>query len=176
MTWRIDPSHTSVEFAVRHMAIATVRGRFRSVSGTVETAEDGALRQVEATIEAASVDTGEPQRDAHLRSADFFDADRHPYLTFRSTSIRPRQGGRYEVTGDLTIRGQTRPVTLEVETVGPISDPWGNRRAAATISGTINRKDFGLTYNQALEFGGVAVGEEVRFTIDVEAVAQQQAA
>jgi polyisoprenoid-binding protein YceI len=176
MTWKIDPSHSSVEFAVRHMAISTVRGRFRSVSGTIESGDDGTLERVQATIDARSVDTGEPQRDAHLRSADFFDAETHPFLTFRSTTVRAQAGGRYEITGDLTIRGQTRPVTLQVETVGPLPDPWGNRRAAATISGALNRKDFGLTYNQALEFGGVLVGEEVRFTIDVEAVAQEQAA
>ena len=168
--WAIDPSHTSLDFAVRHMAISTVRGRFKKVSGTVETAADGTVKAIEAQIDAASIDTGEPKRDAHLRSGDFFDAERFPTLTFRSTRITPRGNGRYLISGTLTIRDETRPVTFDVETSSSMKDPWGNLRAGATATGTLNRKDWGLNWNQVLELGALLVGEEVRFTLDVEAV------
>lgn len=169
MEWIIDPSHTSVEFAVRHMAISTVRGRFKKVSGTIET-DDGTLKSIQATIEAASIDTAEPQRDVHLRSPDFLDADNQPYLQFRSRAVEARGAGRYRVTGDLTIRGLDRAVSFEVETSDPVIDPYGNRRAGATASAKLNRKDWGLTWNQVLEFGALLVGEEVRFTLDVQAI------
>lgn len=174
MNWTIDGTHTHVAFAVRHMAISTVRGRFGTVSGTAETGADGTLERIDVTIDARTIDTGEPQRDAHLRSADFLDVEAYPHITFRSTDVRRLRDGRYRITGDLTIRGQTRPVTFEAETVGPMTDPWGNRRAGATMSGTLSRKDFGLTWNQVLEFGGVAVGDAVRFEVDVEAVTQEK--
>lgn len=170
MEWIIDPSHTSVEFAVRHMAISTVRGRFKKVSGTLETADDGILKSIKATIEAASIDTAEPQRDAHLRSPDFLDAENQPYLQFRSSAVETLGAGRYRVTGDLTIRGLDRPVSFEVETSDPLIDPYGNRRAGATANAKLNRKDWGLTWNQVLEFGALLVGEEVRFTLDVQAI------
>lgn len=170
MTWTIDPSHTTVEFAVRHMGIATVKGRFKQVAGTVETSEDGELRALEATIQAASIDTGEPQRDTHLRSPDFLDVERYPTITFRSTQIEPLGQKKYRVHGDLTIRSTTRPVTFETDVSEPVTDPWGFRRAAATATGKLSRKDWGLTWNQVLEFGALLVGEEVRFTLDVEAV------
>ncbi len=168
--WNIDPAHTTVEFAVRHMGISTVKGRFKGVSGTVQTDEDGQLVAVEATLDAASIDTGEPQRDQHLRSADFLDADKHPQITFRSTRVEPLGDHRYAVEGDLTIRGVARPVRFEVEATDPVTDPWGMRRAAASASGKLNRKDWGLTWNQVLEFGALLVGEEVRFHLEVEAV------
>lgn len=171
MKWNIDPSHTGVDFAVRHMAISTVRGRFKKVSGTIETTGDGELKHIEAVIEAGSIDTAEPQRDAHLRSPDFLDAEHYPHLVFRSTTVEAQGDGRYLVRGDLTIRGQARPVAFEVETTSTISDPWGNRRAGATASASLNRKDWGLTWNQVLELGALLVGEEVRFTVDVQAVA-----
>lgn len=168
--WTIDPAHTTVEFAVRHMGIATVKGRFKGVAGTVQATEDGRLVFVEATVDAATIDTGEPQRDAHLRSADFLDVENHPSITFRSTQIQPLGANRYLVEGDLTIRGVRRPVRFEVETTEPVTDPWGMRRAAASATGKLNRKDWGLTWNQVLEFGALLVGEEVRFSLEVEAV------
>ncbi len=168
--WAIDPSHTSLDFAVRHMAIATVRGRFKKVSGTVETVADGTMKAIEAQIEAASIDTGEPQRDGHLRSGDFLDAEHFPTLTFRSTKITPQGNGRYQVAGTLTIRDETQPVSFEVEATTPIKDPWGNYRAGATATGTLNRKDWKMNWNQVLELGALLVGEEVRFTLDVESI------
>lgn len=173
MQWKIDPSHTGVEFAVKHMGITTVRGRFKGVSGSLETTDDSRLISIEAVIDAGSIETAEPQRDAHLRSPDFLDAEKYPSLTFRSTDIKPLDAGdaRYLVAGALTIRGQARPVTFEVETTKPMTDPWGNLRVGASASGKLNRKEWGLTWNQILELGALLVGEEVRFTLDVEAVA-----
>jgi len=173
LQWNIDPSHTSVEFAVRHLAISTVRGRFKKVTGTLETTTDGQLTAVQAAVDAASIDTADAQRDTHLRSGDFLEAERYPVLAFQSTRVAPRGEGRYLVTGNLTIRDQTRAVSLEVETSKPITDPWGNLKAGATASGTLNRKDWGVTWNQVLELGALLVGEEVRFTIDVEAAAEK---
>lgn len=175
--WNVDPSHTSVEFAVKHLGVSTVRGRFKKVNGSIETAENGTLKSIEANIDAASIDTAEPQRDTHLRSPDFLDAENHPALTFKSTAIKPlgADRSRYLVSGDLTIRETTRPVTLDVETSAPMTDPWGNRRAGATATGKLNRKEWGLTWNQVLELGALLVGEEVRFTLDVEAVAEAEA-
>ncbi len=172
MQWQIDPAHTSLDFAVRHLTISTVRGVFNKLSGTIEATDDGVLTSVEATIDAASIHTREQQRDDHLRSPDFLDAARYPTLTFRSTAVTAQGKGRYLVQGDLTVRGQTRPVSFELEVTAPIKDPWGNLRAAASGEGRFNRKDWGLTWNQMLEFGGLAVGEEVRFRLEVEAVAK----
>lgn len=169
MQWTIDPSHTSVEFAVRHMGISTVRGRFRKINGAIHVSEAGTLDGIEASIDAASIDTAEPNRDAHLRSPDFFHVERYPTLSFRSTKVEPAGDGRYRVQSALTIRDTTRPVTLEVEVTQPINDPYGNMRAAATATGKLNRKDWGLTWNQVLELGALLVGEEVRLTVDVEA-------
>jgi len=171
MNWAIDQSHSNLDFAVRHMAISTVRGRFKKFSGTIRAEEDGTLKSIEATIDASSIDTGEPKRDAHLRSADFFDAENSPALTFRSTSVTPQGGNRYSVNGTLTMRDKTKPVSLQVEITTPMKDPWGNVRAGAVASGTLNRKDWGLNWNQVLELGALLVGEEVRFNLDVEAVA-----
>ena len=173
MQWKMDPSHTGVEFAVKHIGITTVRGRFKGVSGSLETSDDGTLKSIEAVIDAGSIETAEPQRDAHLRSPDFLDAEKYPSLTFRSTDVKPLDAGdgRYLVSGALTIRGQARPVTFEVETTKPMTDPWGNLRAGASANGKLNRKEWGLTWNQVLELGALLVGEEVRFTLDVEAVA-----
>ena len=175
MQWTIDTAHTNVEFAVKHMAISTVRGRFKTFSGSIETDEQGRPTSVEATIDAASIDTGTPDRDQHLRSADFFDVANHPELTFRSTRVTPTASG-YELEGDLTIRGVTRPVTLAVEVGSPVKDPWGNQRIAASATTTISRKEWGLTWNQVLEFGGVMVSDEVKITLDVEAIAAVPAA
>lgn len=176
MQWSIDSSHSSIEFAVRHMGIATVRGRFRKFDGAVELDEDHRLRGVQVSIDAASIDTGVEQRDNHLRSPDFFDVARYPTIQFRSTGIERRSGGGYRLTGDLTMHGQTRPVTFDVEASEPVKDPWGNQRVAAEATGKLNRKDWGLTWNQVLEFGALMVGEDVKFTLEIEAVAPQLAA
>lgn len=172
MQWEIDPAHSSVDFAVRHLGISTVRGYFTKLSGSIEATGDGHLESVEATIDAGSIDTREEERDAHLRSADFLDAARHPAVGFRSTSVTAQEERRYLVRGDLTLRGETRPVNLEVVITEPIKDPWGKVRAAATGEGRLNRKDWGLTWNQVWEFGRLLFGEEVRFRLEIEAVAE----
>lgn len=170
-TWTIDPAHTNVEFAVRHLMISTVKGRFGAVTGTVVLDdEEPARSQLEVTIDVASVDTREPQRDAHLRSADFFDVDNHPQVTFRGTRVERTEKGQFLVTGDLTIRAQTRPVVLSVLAEGRGKDPWGGERAGFSASGTIKRSEFGLTWNQLLETGGVAVSDEIKLVIDAELV------
>ena len=171
-TWKIDPSHTHAEFAVRHLMISTVKGRFAEVQGTVRTDEtDAAASQVDVTIGVSSIDTREPQRDAHLRSADFFDAGNFPQITFRSTRV-DGGGESFKVTGDLTIRGTTREVVLDVTTEGRGKDPWGGERAGFSATTRIKRSEFGLTWNQLLEAGGVAVGDDVKISIDVELVKQ----
>jgi polyisoprenoid-binding protein YceI len=176
MRWAIDPSHTSLDFAVRHLGISTVRGRFAKVSGTVETAEGSIPTSIQAAIDASSIDTGVTQRDDHLRSPDFLDARNYSQITFRSTSITPLAADTYRVDGELTIRGEVRPITFEVETAAPVTDPWGNLRAGASAQGKLNRRDWGLTWNQILEFGALAVGEDIKFTLDVEMVAEVPAA
>ena len=173
-TWAIDPSHSLVEFGVKHMMFTTVKGRFATVSGTIVTDEaNPAAASVRAEIDVASIDTREAQRDAHLRSPDFLDAEQHPAITFASTHVSARGRGRYVVTGDLTIRGVTREVSLEAELSGRGADPWGNERIGFSATTTINRKDFGLTWNQALETGGVLVGEDVKIVLEVQATRQQ---
>jgi polyisoprenoid-binding protein YceI len=151
------------------MGISTVRGRFKKFAVEVDEANN-TLRALNVSVDAASIDTGEAQRDQHLRSGDFLDVEHHPEIRFRSTSVAARGQGRYAVSGDLTIRGQTHPVTFEVETAPPVTDPWGNNRAAATGTGTLNRRVWGLNWNKALELGGWLVGDDVRFSFDVEAV------
>ena len=172
-TWAIDSAHSHVEFSVRHLMIATVKGRFSEVRGTVTTDEtDPAGGAVDVTIGAASIDTREPKRDEHLRSADFFDVATFPTLTFRSTRIEAVNGSDFTLIGDLTIRGVTREVALAVESHGQATDPWGNKKAGFTATGKIKRGDFGLTWNAALETGGVVVGDEVKITIDAELLKQ----
>lgn len=175
MRWHLDPAHTSIEFAVRHMVFATVKGTLNLKEGLVETDETGRPLRVEARLDARSIHTGVPDRDNHLRSPDFLDAERFPEILFRSERITPLGQGRYRVEGELNIRGVTRPLAFEVETFGPAKDPWGNERVAAHFEGRLNRKDFGLTWNVPLEMGGVLVGEEVRFSVDTEAVKAQEA-
>ena len=170
-TWDLDPAHTGVQFSVRHLTVSNVRGQFGKVSGTVEANEsDPARSRIEAEIDPASINTRIEKRDNHLRSPDFLDVAKYPKITFVSTKIEPAGTGRYKVSGDLTLHGVTRPVVLDVEGPTPeMKDPWGKTRAGAQATTKINRKDFGLTWNQALEAGGVAVGDEVTITIDVEA-------
>jgi polyisoprenoid-binding protein YceI len=176
--WQIDASHTLVEFGVRHLMISTVRGRFGRVAGTFRVPAGAGFEaaEVEATIDVESLDTREPQRDAHLRSADFFDAAHFPVITFKSRRVDARSGDRFALIGDLTIRGITQEITLDVTVEGRGRDPWGNDRIGFHLAGAINRKDFGLTYNLVLETGGVLVGDDVRITIDTEIVTAAQAA
>jgi polyisoprenoid-binding protein YceI len=169
-TWNIDASHTDLEFSVRHMAISTVKGRFQALSGNVETDEAGALTAVKVSVDANSINTGDVQRDGHLKSPDFFDTATNPTVDFVSTQVLSKGGNNYSVTGDLSMNGQTKPVTLEVETTAPIKDPFGLTRTAASGSGKISRKDWGLTWNQALELGGVLVSDEVKINLEVQAI------
>jgi len=172
-TWSIDPAHSHVEFSVKHLMIATVKGRFGVVRGTVTTDEtDPAKGHAEIEIDADSIDTREPQRDAHLRSADFFDVETFPKLTFRSTKIADVNGSAFTLIGDLTIHGVTREVPLDVVSEGRGKDPWGGERAGFSATGRIKRSDFGLTWNQVLETGGFVVGDEIRIAVDVELVRQ----
>ncbi len=170
MQWNLDTTHSEVGFAVKHLMISTVRGRFKSVAGSGETNPDGTLKSVAMTIDAASIDTNVGQRDDHLRSPDFFDAAQFPQLTFTSTAIE-QQGSDVTVTGVLAMKGVSKPVTLTGEFTAPTKDPWGNPRAALEVSGKLNRKDWGLGWNQALEAGGVVVSEEVKLSIAAQAVA-----
>jgi len=171
-TWQIDPVHTTVGFSVRHMTISTVRGQFNKVAGTITANDnDPATAVVEATIDTASIDTHSPDRDSDLKSANFLDVAKYPTMTFKSKKIEAAGPGKYNVVGDLTLHGVTKEVTLAVEATGaPIKDPWGNMRAGATATTTINRKDFGLTWNKMIEAGGAVVGDAVAVEIDVEAV------
>ena len=171
-TWNIDPSHSVAEFKVKHMMIANVKGHFSKVSGVlVRDESDPANDRVEATIEAASIHTRDEQRDAHLKSADFFHVEKFPTLHFKSTGITVVGDGELSVEGDLTIRGVTRKVRFAVEgPTPPTKDPWGNTRIAISASTKINRKDFGLTWNAALETGGILVGDDVTITLDGEFV------
>ena len=169
--WQLDATHSTAEFAVRHMMVATVMGTFKSLSGSVELDEtrwEGST--IEAEIDATTVDTGVADRDAHLRSADFFDVAQHPKITFRSTAIEPGSEDRGTIRGALTIRGVTRPVALDVTYLGEIRDPWGNRRRGYSAETTLNRKDFGMTWNMVLDAGGVLVGDKVKVTLNIETV------
>jgi polyisoprenoid-binding protein YceI len=169
--WNIDTSHSRVGFAVRHMLISKVRGAFTRWSGTLHLHEgDLSASSVEVTIDAASIDTQEPKRDEHLRSPDFFEVERFPELTFRSTGVEDLGDGRLRVTGDLSIHGVTREVVLDAELTGRGTDPWGGTRIAFEARTTINRKDFGLSWNQVLETGGVLVGEKIEIALEVQAV------
>jgi polyisoprenoid-binding protein YceI len=169
-TWKVDPSHSSVAFEVKHMKIATVRGHFREFGGTLEAAEDVADSRASGWVATSSIDTGNDDRDAHLRSPDFFDSERYPTAMFESTSIEPLGGPEYRVAGRLTIGEVTREVTVEATVEGAAEDPWGNERVGVSIRGAVNRTDFGLVWQQPLAGGGLLVGEEVKILIDVSAV------
>lgn len=168
-TWQLDPAHSSAEFAVRHLMISTVKGRFGDIAGTVTLSPtDDSASAIDVTIKTASIDTRQEQRDAQLRSADFFDAEKWPVITFHSTSIEGDTDSEFRLTGELTIRDVTREIALDVTKEGEGADPWGNVRAAFSAKGKIDRRDFGLTYNQVLEAGGVVVGDEIKISVDVE--------
>lgn len=170
--WKIDPAHSLVEFPVKHMMIATLKGRFTGFQATiVADPADLSTATLEADIDTASVDTREPQRDAHLRSPDFFDAENHPTISLRTRSIERKAHDQYKLHGDLTIRGVTRPVTLDLTVDGQGKDPWGNERLAFSIEGTLNRKDWGLNWNTLLETGGVLVSDQIRIYVQVSAIA-----
>jgi polyisoprenoid-binding protein YceI len=171
-TWTLDPVHSVAEFKVKHMMISNVKGQFTGISGelTFDDAEIANSR-VEASIDASSINTRDPQRDTHLKSADFFEVEKYPALTFQSTSVKRTGEDELAVTGDLTIHGVTRQVTFRVEgPTAPGRDPWGNTRVGLSASTKINRKDFGLTWNAALEAGGILLGDEITITLDVQFV------
>ena len=171
-TYEIDRGHTTVEFVGRHLMITKVRGRFTDFRGRIVIGESPQQSSVEVTIDAASVNSGDDARDDHLRSPDFLDVEQFPTITFRSTDVRLEADGSAKVTGDLTVKGVTRPVTLDVEFDGAQPDPWGGQRLGFSASTEINREDWGLTWNVALETGGVLVGKKIRLEFNVEAVKQ----
>src|SRR6478735_3815293 len=168
-TWNADLSHSSVNFSVRHLVVSKVRGQFQKFDATLQIAENPLDSKVEASVDLASIDTGDDGRDNHVRGGDFFDIEQYPTMTFASTGIRPN-GSDYYLDGDLTIKGVTKPVTLDLEFNGVATDPWGGTRAGFSAETEVNRNDFGITYNAALETGGVLIGEKLKVTIEIEAV------
>lgn len=174
--WRVDPAHSSVEFAVRHMMLYTVKGSFKGISGTLaldESNPEGS--RVDAEIDAATIDTGVPDRDNHLRSPDFFDVARFPTLTFRSVRIEADGADSGKLQGDVTIHGVTHSITLGVSYLGEIRDPSGSRRRGYSAEGALSRKDFGMVWNQVLDAGGVLVGDKIKIILNIEAVEQAKA-
>lgn len=170
-TWQIDPAHSEIGFEVKHLMISKVRGRFAAVTGTLVLDESDVTKStVTAEIDVESIDTREAQRDGHLKSADFFEVEKFPKITFRSTRVEKAGSDEVKLVGDLTIRDVTREVVLEVEDEGREKDPWGGDRAGFSAKGKIDRRDFGLTWNQALETGGVLVSNEIKLVLDIEAV------
>jgi polyisoprenoid-binding protein YceI len=171
--WDFDYAHSGIDFTVRHLLVSKVRGRFTKWNGSLELdEEDYSKSHCEVEIDLASVDTHVEQRDTHLRSGDFFEVEKHPTMTFKSTGVVAKSANHLAVTGDLTLRGVTKQVVLDVEHPGVVAkDPWGKRRAGFTATTTINRKDFGVSFNQTLDQGGLALSEEVAITIEIEATA-----
>jgi polyisoprenoid-binding protein YceI len=169
-TFALDTSHSQIGFTVRHMMIAKVRGHFSATEGTLVVAEDPTASTVTITASTGSIDTRDEGRDGHLKSPDFLDAEQYPTITFTGTGITDEGGGTFALVGDLTVHGVTKPLQLEVEYNGVGQDPWGNQRIGFTAKGEVNREDFGLTWNQALETGGVLVGKEAKIEIDAEFV------
>jgi polyisoprenoid-binding protein YceI len=167
-TWNLDPAHSSIEFVSRHLMVTKVRGGFGNFSGTIEVAENPTESVIDIEVDMASVVTGSADRDGHLKSADFFDVENHPQMRFVSDSIVDKGDG-YQVTGNLTVRGVTNPLTLDVDYLGVMNDPWGNAKAAFSASGEINREDWGLTWNAPLEAGGVLVSKTAKIEIEVQA-------
>jgi polyisoprenoid-binding protein YceI len=176
MNWQIDNAHSEINFSVRHMMISNVRGRFESFTGAVDFDEQNpANTTVEVKIDANSINTRESKRDNHLRSQDFLYVEKYPYLTFRSTRVEITGKNRARLVGDLTVRDQTREVTLDVEYSGQAKSPWGTTSAGFSATGSLNRKDWNLNWNQALETGGVLVGDEIKFNVEIEIVKQPEA-
>lgn len=171
--WALDPTHSEIAFKVKHMMFTNVSGRFDSFEATAETeGDDFETARIRFSGKTSSINTGSDDRDKHLRSADFFDADQFPEITFEANGFTKKSGDQYSLTGDLTLHGVTKPVTLDAEYGGLLQDPWGNTKAAFSITGKVNRKDWGLNWNSALETGGVLVSEEVRFAIELQFVRQ----
>jgi polyisoprenoid-binding protein YceI len=171
-TWVVDAGHSKVGFAVKHMGIATVRGEFTEFEGTLEIGDDLSSAKARGTVKAASVDTNESQRDEHLRSADFFNAEVHPNLEFESTAIEPIDDETFRITGDLTMNGVTNEVVLTAEINGTDVDPWGNERIGLEVTGQINRGDYGMKFNQALGSGNMLVADKVKLALDISAAKQ----
>lgn len=169
-TYSIDASHSQIGFKVRHLVVSKVRGSFGEFDATLNVADQPLDSSVEVTVQLASIDTRDAGRDGHLRSADFFDVDNHPTMTYRSTAVREVGDGRYAVDGDLTILGVTKPITLQATFEGAAKDPWGNTKVVFSATGKVNREDFGISWNQALESGGVLVGKEIDLEIDAQFV------
>jgi polyisoprenoid-binding protein YceI len=169
-TWNLDPAHSAAEFKIKHMMISHVKGKFTGLSGTLNLHEtDHSFSSVEASVDVASIHTGDPQRDGHLKTAEFFDVEKFPKMSFKSTRVERNSNGGYAVTGELTIHGATKTETFDVEDInGPAKDPWGNTRIGLSATTKINRKDFGLHWNAALEAGGFMVGDEATISLDVE--------
>jgi polyisoprenoid-binding protein YceI len=172
-TWALDTTHTDASFTARHLMVTKVRGRFAVSGGSVTIAENPLESSVEATLDAASVHSGDSGRDGHLLSADFFDVANYPTITFRSTKVEAAGGGEYKLTGELTIKDVTRPVTLDLEYLGTVDSPFGDTRAGFSASAEISRKDWGLDFNMALEAGGVMVGDKIKINIDAETILQK---
>ena len=167
--YAVDASHSSVEFVARHLVVAKTRGRFTSYDADVEIGERPEDSKLSVTIDAASISTGDDGRDGHLRSPDFLDLENHPSITFESTSVEPGKGGAWLVNGDFTVRGVTKPLTLDVEFNGVTTDPWGNNKAFFSASGELDRDEYGVSWNQPLANGGVVVGKKVKIELEIEA-------
>ena len=172
-TWTVDPAHSSVEFSAKHLGIATVRGVFNEFEGGLEVGEDGSAK-ARGTVQVVSIDTNEEQRDNHLRSEDFFHAEVHPELSFESTEIRPLDENAFLIHGDLTMRGITRPIVLEAEIQGTEIDPWGNERVGLEARGQLNRREWNMTFNQALGSGNMLVSDKIKLALDISAIKQEQ--
>ena len=169
--WTIDPSHSEIQFKVKHLMVTTVTGSFKKFEGTVESnSDDFSDAKISFTADISSIDTGAPDRDKHLRSADFFELDKYPQLKFTSTSFKKIDEHNYDLAGDLNIRGVTKPIKLKVEYAGKAKDPWGNTKAGFALEGKINRKEWGLAWNAPLETGGVLVSEEVRLLAEIQLI------
>ena len=176
-TWQIDPVHSGIHFSIRHFVVGKVHGRFTKLGGTIQLDEaTPANSKVDVHIDAATVDTNEANRDNHLKGADFFNVAEHPEITFKSTRVEAAGKDRFKVTGDLTLRGVKKSITLDVEHGGNVKDPWGNNRGGFSLKTQINRKDFGINFNQTLEGGGPALGDTIDISIDVEATKAKEAA
>jgi polyisoprenoid-binding protein YceI len=169
-TWTVDPAHSTVGFSVKHLGIATVRGKFEQFEGTLEIGEDLSSARAHGAVQGASINTNDAGRDEHLRSADFFGVDANPELRFESTAIRPLDDDTFEVEGDLSMNGVTKPVTLTAVVQGTETDPWGNERVGLEVIGQLNRGDWNMTFNQALGSGNLLVGEKVKLELDISAV------
>jgi polyisoprenoid-binding protein YceI len=169
-TWSVDPIHSTVGFSVKHLGIATVRGKFEDFEGTLEIGENDESARAYGTVQGVSINTGDAGRDEHLRSADFFGVEQNPELHFESTGVEQVDEDTFEIAGDLTMNGVTKPIALTAEVQGEETDPWGNERVALEVTGQLNRGDWNMTFNQALGSGNLLVGEKVKLTLDIAAV------